>query len=279
MTQQSLLIPQMPNGEVDWNTLGNVLTAKIVGEVLCASYIDKKHRMARPQYAVDTDWKYAYEEKDVVILRKEFPDTPYHCWMGRTIIERPLRVIADFLEDPASAMIYDKHIMQSKHLAVLSESETQKDVIAYYFAETRECLVTAKRDFVFYLRHAYTDDKYVLTAMSVDYPPCPPVEGVPRAQLQPGSGWHLERHMGSNARTLVTYVAHTDLIALPPIIANRVLKRQHHCQSCAQKTATEHPLCQETPAESAPVLYQHPSPSLTHIQCLRSMYTTKWSPP
>ena len=32
-------------------------------------------------------------------------------WMGRTIIERPLRVIADFLEDPASAMIYDKHIM------------------------------------------------------------------------------------------------------------------------------------------------------------------------
>ena len=27
------------------------------------------------------------------------------------------------------------------------------------------------------------DDKYVLTAMSVDYPPCPPVEGVPRAQV------------------------------------------------------------------------------------------------
>ena len=71
----------------------------IVLQVLCASYIDKKHRMARPQFAVDTDWKYiytykfiyrtcscavvfryAYEEKDVVILRKEFPDTPYH-WL------------------------------------------------------------------------------------------------------------------------------------------------------------------------------------------------------
>lgn len=73
---------------------------------------------------------------------------------------------------------------------------------AYYFAEARECLVTAKRDFVFYLRHAYTvspclvillfascslyntqEDKYVLTAMSVDFPPCPPMKGVPRAQV------------------------------------------------------------------------------------------------
>ena len=31
-------------------------------------------------------------------------------WMGRTIIERPLKEIADFLEEPVSAMIYDKHI-------------------------------------------------------------------------------------------------------------------------------------------------------------------------
>ena len=64
-------------------------------------------------------------------------------------------------------------------------------------------------------------------------------------QLLEGSGWHLEKHMGSSSRTLVTYIVHvsllfslslsifvilsglqTDLKELPPIIANRVLKRQ-----------------------------------------------------
>ena len=31
-------------------------------------------------------------------------------WMGRAIIERPLREIADFLRNQESAIIYDKHI-------------------------------------------------------------------------------------------------------------------------------------------------------------------------
>ena len=30
-------------------------------------------------------------------------------------------------------------------------------------------------------------------------------------QLLEGSGWHLERHMGSNSRTLVTYIVHVSL--------------------------------------------------------------------
>ena len=36
--------------------------------------------------------------------------------MGRTIIERPLREIADFLEEPASALFYDKHIMVGSYV-------------------------------------------------------------------------------------------------------------------------------------------------------------------
>ena len=67
---------------------------------------------------------------------------------------------------------------ESKHIKVLSESETHKDVIgepsvklhfhlvpcvlyhvlyytAYYLAEARECLVTAKRDFSFFLHHTH----------------------------------------------------------------------------------------------------------------------------
>ena len=34
----------------------------------------------------------------------------FFSWMGRTIIERPLKEIAEFLKDPTSALIYDKHI-------------------------------------------------------------------------------------------------------------------------------------------------------------------------
>lgn len=69
--------------------------------------------------------------------------------MGRTIIDRPLREVAHFIQDPSSAIIYDKHIMvgltiliyihtyyvfvfilqDSRHIKVLSESETHKDVI------------------------------------------------------------------------------------------------------------------------------------------------------
>ena len=70
-------------------------------------------------------------------------------WMGRTIIERPLKEVADFLEDPASAIVYDKYItvgwfsncclpsnlhlspllQKSRHIKVLSDSEAHKDVI------------------------------------------------------------------------------------------------------------------------------------------------------
>ena len=64
---------------------------------------------------------------------------------------------------------------ESKQLVVLSHSDTHTDTIckdnmcstfyismtlcftmtAYYRAEARECLVTAKRDFLFYLHHAH----------------------------------------------------------------------------------------------------------------------------
>ena len=30
--------------------------------------------------------------------------------MGRSVVERPMKEIADFIENPASVLIYDKHI-------------------------------------------------------------------------------------------------------------------------------------------------------------------------
>lgn len=64
----------------------------------------------------------------MVILKKEVRNSPFHwleftytssiglsivvffSWMGRSIVARPMREIADFLENPASPPIYDKHI-------------------------------------------------------------------------------------------------------------------------------------------------------------------------
>ena len=76
------------------------------------------------------------------------------------------------------------------------------------------------------------DDKFVMTALSVDLPEYPPIPGITRAkvhlhtltpslhhthtpshphsylQILPGSGWVLEPYDGSRMSTLVSYVAH-----------------------------------------------------------------------
>jgi hypothetical protein len=211
---------------VDWNTLGNILTARMVEEVLYGSYIDIKHRESRPNFTVDTDWKFSYEESGVVVLRKNNADSPIHSWMGRTVIDFPLEEIASFIADPDSAPLYDKYITESRTVHRISHSETHTDAIAYYKSEAKHCLVKAVRDFLLYVRYLHFDGKYIQTAMSVEHTACPPVPGVVRALINLGTGWHLEPFRGSQQRTLVTYLAHMDLVDIPAIIGNRVLKRQ-----------------------------------------------------
>ena len=45
------------SGEVDWSTLGNILMAHNLGEVLCASYVDQKYGKKNLGFHADTDWK------------------------------------------------------------------------------------------------------------------------------------------------------------------------------------------------------------------------------
>lgn len=71
-----------------------------------------------------------------------------YSWMGRTVIDLPLREIAAFIAAPESALLYDKYIVvshtylrpdainydivfwqDSKHLVVLSHSDTHTDTI------------------------------------------------------------------------------------------------------------------------------------------------------
>lgn len=46
------------DGDVDWNTLGNLLSAHILGEVLCASYVDYKYGQRTKDFKAQTDWQW-----------------------------------------------------------------------------------------------------------------------------------------------------------------------------------------------------------------------------
>jgi hypothetical protein len=45
------------DGDVDWNSLGNMLSAHILGEVLCASYVDYKYGQRTKAFKAQTDWQ------------------------------------------------------------------------------------------------------------------------------------------------------------------------------------------------------------------------------
>jgi len=51
------LVQVKENGEMDWKTLGNILTANLLGEVLCASYVDFKYGRMSRDCRVDTEWR------------------------------------------------------------------------------------------------------------------------------------------------------------------------------------------------------------------------------
>lgn len=217
--------PRNRDGKIDWNTLGNILTGKILGEVLCASYIDPKYGKGSSQSAVDTDWKLDYEEHNIVALRKRIPNSPLYCYMGRAVIDMSMKPVAMFISSTQSAKLWDKYLTEKKEVETLSESDMHRDFIVYMRHEAKQCLVKAKRDFVYYSHSIFENGKYILTVTSVDHPHCPPVPGFIRGLLFPGSGWVLEPFRGDKSKTLISHLAHIDPKQLPPIITNRVLRR------------------------------------------------------
>ncbi|XP_064403492.1 uncharacterized protein LOC135348986 [Halichondria panicea] len=226
VTKEIMELPRHQNGDVDWNTLGNILVAYDLGEVLCASYVDRLYGKEDPGFKPITDWRFLYKEKDVVVLWKQLPDSPIQCYMGRSVVDLPASTIHGFLGINESAHYFDRFVVQSKLIKSLRDEVDIKDGICYMQHESKHCLVKAKRDFVFYSRwEAMSDGKCVLSALSIDYPDYPLVPGVTRGQFRPGSGWILEPYMGDPNRTLVSHIVHVDLVSLPPIITNRVMRR------------------------------------------------------
>jgi hypothetical protein len=70
-------LPYDSSGELDWNTLGNMLTANILGEVLHATFVDWKYgRVVGRDVSVDTSWKFSYKKDDIMVLKKSYSDSP-----------------------------------------------------------------------------------------------------------------------------------------------------------------------------------------------------------
>ncbi|CAI8054740.1 START domain-containing protein 10 [Geodia barretti] len=149
-------------------------------------------------------------------------------FMGRGVIELPLEEVSLFIADISHREQWDKHLVNIEVLQELSST----DFLARMHYRVRKCVIRFERDAVYYERACHVDDKFVMTALSVDLPKYPPIPGLMRAQILSGSGWVLEPYDGSSHTTLVTYLAHFDPKGLPTIVVNQVMQRQIMAISC-----------------------------------------------
>eukprot|EP00731_Ephydatia_muelleri_P028248 Em0019g1121a len=212
-------------GEVNWEALGQVATRCILEDVESIAMIDKKYGKGSRESHDKADWRFVHEKHDVVVYTKKQENSPIDCFLGRGIVNAPMRQVGDFTADIQSTFTWDNTLMDAKYVKVIKKSHTCTDYIGYQRHETTKCMVHAKRDNLYFVRCIYTNGKYVQAAISVDHSDCPPPPNTTRIKVFSGSGWVMEPYRGSETQTLVTYLAHVDLIGLPAIITNFVLKR------------------------------------------------------
>jgi hypothetical protein len=130
--------------------------------------------------------------------------------------------VVPFIRDISHREQWDKNLVDIEILRELSST----DFLVHLHHRMRRCVVRAERDWLYYERACHVDNKFVMTALSVDLPEYPPRPGLTRAKLLPGTGWVLEPYDGSSITTLVSYLAHVNVVGVPPIIINRVVERQ-----------------------------------------------------
>ncbi|XP_064403518.1 uncharacterized protein LOC135349005 [Halichondria panicea] len=220
-------LPYHQDGSVDWDTLGNIITGNMLAEVVYASYVDKKHGIPTTEsFTADTDWEFSSEVDNIVVLKKKSERT---FWLGRGVIEIPVRVVAEYVKDVRSSRIWDKLLVEAKYLKVLKETETCTDYIGYQRWEDTNCFVTTKRDMLYFVRCAYLDGKYVHTAISVEDPEYPDNPDIIRVNARAGCGFVLEPYQGDESRTLFNYLGNIDLKGVPMFIMSKILKAHPVC--------------------------------------------------
>lgn len=212
------------DGEVDWNALGEEMVSHILQEVDSIAAVDGKYGNGSRVSESTTDWRFVYEKHDVMVYTKNKENSSTDCFLGRGIVDAPMKLVGDFISDIESAFSWDNTLVDAKYVKVIHKSHSHMDFITHLNYETTKCMVYAKRDNLCFLRSISVNGKYVLTAISVDHPECPSPPDTTRIKVYSGSGWVLEPYHGSKTQTLATYVAHVDLMGLPSVITNYVLR-------------------------------------------------------
>lgn len=213
------------DGELDWEALGRETTRCILEEVENISTLDKKYGSGSREPINESDWRFVHEKHDVVVYTKKEWNSKIDCFLGRGVVNAPMRQVGDFTANIQSTYKWDNTLIDVKYVKVIKKSQDCTDYVGYQRHETTKCMVHARRDNLYFVRCIYTNGKYVQAAVSVSHPECPPPLNTTRIKVYSGSGWVMEPYCGSETQTLVTYLAHVDLIGLPAIITNFILKR------------------------------------------------------
>lgn len=225
MTAANMNLPHTKDGTLDYKTLGNMISASLLGEVVYANAVDREH-CRDPATLISSPtsdmWQFYYKENDVVVLKKKIPHSKMCCFMGRGVIDAPMENVVSYLQKFQNRLEYDETLLQLEVCQQFSDN----DWLLYMAHKAKQCFFTKYRDFLYYCRTSFVDGKYVQSDLSVedkDYPHRPPYI---RGEMKQGTGWVVEKYNDSECSSLVSYVAHLDLKELPPVIANRVLRRQ-----------------------------------------------------
>jgi len=76
-----------------------------------ASWVCIATRLVSPVRCVDLVLRFAYEEHDVLVLRKQFKDSPIHSFMGRGVIDLPVEQVAQFVGNLQTRKLWDRTLV------------------------------------------------------------------------------------------------------------------------------------------------------------------------
>eukprot|EP00731_Ephydatia_muelleri_P028233 Em0019g1106a len=248
---QEIIIPHDQHGNVDWDALGRMSVEHILHEVTKVEVAERRHQNGETDgVETENDWRYAYEKHNIVVFSKKLRGSPIKCFLGRGVVDAPVRAVGDFTGELQSTFTWDNTLVGVRCVKVIQKSTNCADYIWYQLYESTNCLIKTRRDNLFFVRCIYADGKYVQSAISVEHPDCPTLPAIKRIRVYSGSGWVMEPYLGSDKKTLVTYLAHLDPIELPAIISNRLIGRHPLAIHYLRLHLTHRPVVSSRPAPS-----------------------------
>ncbi|XP_064403514.1 uncharacterized protein LOC135348997 [Halichondria panicea] len=235
-------------GDIDWNCVGEMGIKHVTEETASvAALVDFKfgqgsksptHRSRKSQ--TPTEWRFVHEKHDIMVFKKPVRSSST-IFMGRGVINSPLRTVAEFLKNVDNNFTWDNLLVEARYVRTLSESESQADYIGYQRFESTKCFLQTNRDMLYYVRCLYKDGNYIQAGVSVDDPEYVIPASLKRIEIRLGTGWYLEPYNGSSSKTLVTYIGDTDLKGIPNFMMNQVLKRHPLALRYIRYQLTERP--------------------------------------